>query len=139
MGQAGVGLRQYSNHWDVAKTSLLQWMGIIGASLLLHYKTLPFIRDLQGHLIGEPKILNGDLNLFIRVPKNKNKNLMRRFMYDDDFFPVLRFRGLNLHQRRDFKSLTRLKPGLCVCLDPSKAQIKTRVLDGLESSKNQPS
>ena len=82
MGQAGVGLRQYSNHGDVAKTfvsktSLLQWMGIIGASLLLHYKTLPFIRDLHGHLNGEPKILNGDLNLFIRVPKKKNKNLMR--------------------------------------------------------------
>ena len=54
--------------------------------------------DLHGHLNGEPKIFNGDLNLFIRVPKNKNKNLMRRFMYDDDFLPVLRFRGLNLHQ-----------------------------------------
>ena len=31
--------------------------------------------------------------------------------------------------RWDFKS----KPGLCVCLDPSKAQVKTWVLDGLES------
>ena len=31
-----------------------------------------------------------------------------------------------------------VKPGLCVCLDPSKAQVKTRVWDVLEFSKNQP-
>ena len=37
------------------------------------------------------------------------------------------------------KANTRVKPGLCVCLDPSKAQVKTRVLDGLKFSKNQPS
>ena len=36
-------------------------------------------------------------------------------------------------------SETRVKPSLCVCLDPSKAQVKTQVLDGLEFSKNQPS
>ena len=42
-------------------------------------------------------------------------------------------------QTRDFKSLNPIvKPGLCVCLDPSKAQVKSRVLDGLEFSKNQP-
>ena len=35
-------------------------------------------------------------------------------------------------------SETRVKPSLCVCLDPSKAQVKTRVLDGLEFNKNQP-
>ena len=32
-----------------------------------------------------------------------------------------------------------MKPGLCVCLDPSKAQVKTQVLGGLLFSKNQPS
>ena len=37
------------------------------------------------------------------------------------------------------KAYTRVKSGLCVCLDPSKAQVKTRVLDGLEFRKNQPS
>jgi len=37
------------------------------------------------------------------------------------------------------KALTRLKPGLFACSDPSKAQVKTQVLDGLEFSKNQPS
>ena len=36
------------------------------------------------------------------------------------------------------KALTGVKPGLCVCLDQSKDQVKTRVLDGLEFSKNQP-
>ena len=37
------------------------------------------------------------------------------------------------------KALTGVKPGLCVCLDQSKDQVKTRVLDGLEFSKNQSS
>ena len=36
------------------------------------------------------------------------------------------------------KALTGVKPGLCVCLDQSKDQVKTQVLDGLEFNKNQP-
>jgi hypothetical protein len=36
------------------------------------------------------------------------------------------------------KALTRLKPGLFACSDPSKAQVKTQVLNGLEFGKNQP-
>ena len=39
----------------------------------------------------------------------------------------------------DFKSLNKSKTlSLRLCLDPNKAQVKTRVLDGLEFSKNQP-
>ena len=52
------------------------------------------------------------------------------------FFPLF----ISEHVRDEIlKAYTRVKSGLCVCLDPSKAQVKTRVLDGLEFRKNQPS
>ena len=47
---------------------------------------------------------------------------------------------LKSHLRDEIlKAYTRVKPGLFVCIDPSKAKVKTLVLDGLEFSKNQPS
>ena len=48
-----------------------------------------------------------------------------------------RFYEIYDHQLLKTRALKRVKPGLYVHLDPSKAQVKTRVLDGLEFSKNQ--